>query len=560
MATDGGKTEVSPNGNGEIDADAPALVDMKSIVEETSADLKIHENSPTRNWVSASRASKAEENETKDPDGNRKKSNKAGNEDESSTSPLTNNGDINRYGDGNTDEPLNAGANNDDDKPTDELSNTEKTKQFIKQFRKICGRFVNDDRVQWTMVACIIVNSLMMGFATMDWVKNSEELEEGFEEADRVFLAIFTIELALHFIYLQFKMFLDGWLVFDFIVIVASLISTSLEQDVSSFQIFRLLRIFRVFRLVTRVKIMKDLILALFGVMPRMGAIFLMLLLIFYIFAVMFTQIFSDAKYIKTNKCDGITEGDKIPYFKSLEQSMMTLFQLMTMDEWASIVRALMSDYPRLSWILVIIFVIISGFIVVNLIVAVICDAISSLSDGNKAALQGRGYDDDDSQITRVELRDQLETIEDQIGDLTRIQARTFHTLQYLTQQLQLEKEKTGDKDGKDGNDNRENLQMKKDKRATMMKKTLSGERSRRRGFAQTGFKSKRKNYTDTWTQEGSDKTLRREMVSNFAKSARQLQKMRDKEETIAKFAKSARELQRFRDQEESLRKTRNFK
>ncbi len=282
--------------------------------------------------------------------------------------------------------------------------------------------------------------------------------------------------------------------------------------------------------------------------MPRMIAILLMLLLIFYIFAVMFTQLYSEATYPEGYE----NEGEPIIYFSNLEQSFLTLFQLMTMDEWANVVRDLIPQY-RYSWLFLVIFVVITGLIVVNLIVAVICDAISTLSDPDKARLQGN-YDED-SETTRIELREQIDTIEDQIGDLTRIQARTFHTLQYLTQQLQMEKEKSSElkRDSaseenvrRNSGDNKDN----KDKRSEMMRKTNSAERSRRKGFAQTGFISKRKNYTDTWTQEGSDKSLRQAMITNFAKSARELQKMRDREESTAQFAKSLRELKIMREEE----------
>ena len=251
-----------------------------------------------------------------------------------------------------------------------------------------------------------------------------------------------------------------------------------------------------------------------------------MLLLIFYIFAVMFTQLFA-----------GFTPEDpaETNYFETLDQSMLSLFQLMTMDEWAEIVRALQPQYSW-AWLPLILFVIISGFIVVNLIVAVICDAIGALDEKEKAKFHGHANgNNSDSEMTNLKLRDQLEMIEDQIGDLTRVQARTFHTLQYLTQELRMEKEESnnGATDAAASNaapsppeDNvRGNPPEKNDKRNNKMKKTL-GERSRRTGLNQPGYT--RKTYRDTWKEEGNEKTLRRAVVSNFAKSARQLKKMRE--------------------------------
>lgn len=70
---------------------------------------------------------------------------------------------------------------------------------------------------------------------------------------------------------------MDGWLVFDLVIVV---LSWSLE----SLQIIRAFRIFRALRIITRIETMRNLVAALFDIMPRLGAITALLLLIFYIF------------------------------------------------------------------------------------------------------------------------------------------------------------------------------------------------------------------------------------------------------------------------------------
>ena len=87
-------------------------------------------------------------------------------------------------------------------------------------------------------------------------------------------------------------------------------------------QVIRAFRIFRASRLITRIETMRNLLLAIFNVMPKMTAIFLLLILIFFIFGVMFTTLF------KGMYLDGeLTE----PFFESLFYSFFTLFQMMTM-------------------------------------------------------------------------------------------------------------------------------------------------------------------------------------------------------------------------------------
>jgi hypothetical protein len=164
-----------------------------------------------------------------------------------------------------------------------------------------------------------------------------------------------------------------------------------------------------------------------------MSAIGLMLALIFYIFAVMFTTLFVELHQ------ETVENPTEFNYFGDMGLAMFTLYQMMTLDNWAPICREVMLTYSW-AWVPFVSFVIISGFIVVNLIIAVICDAISSLHKDDKAKLQG-GYESADaSTSTPMEIREQLDCLEEQMEELTRIQARTFHTLQYLTRQMQMHK------------------------------------------------------------------------------------------------------------------------
>merc|ERR1712238_249288 len=181
------------------------------------------------------------------------------------------------------------------------------------------------------------------------------------------------------------------------------------------------------------------------------------------------------------------------------------------------------------------------------------------------ANLHGQYESDSDSssRTWELELREQLDSLEDQMVNITRIQARTFHTLQYLTQQLrtqkeakekanQLEKEGTGTSIPPFSKSNSNNNNSKDDDERDSNKETSSSKPTRflRRGASMNSItknnnngnsknneKNKRSlqnnrvNYTETWTQQGSQKALRRASVSHFAQAARELQKVRDEEE-----------------------------
>merc|ERR1712129_591790 len=124
------------------------------------------------------------------------------------------------------------------------------------------------------------------------------------------------------------RLFYDGWLVFDFIIVF-------LSWSFQEVQVIRAFRILRALRLISRVKNLRNLVMALFDALPRLSAIMLLLTLVFYIFAVMFTSLFRDLYK------DGLTDVD---YFGRLDFTFFTLMQILTLD-WAGPVRMVMAEY-----------------------------------------------------------------------------------------------------------------------------------------------------------------------------------------------------------------------
>lgn len=124
----------------------------------------------------------------------------------------------------------------------------------FQNIRSVSGRLVNEDRTQIIIVTMIAINALMMGIGTFPFVTEDPEISFTFDLVDTIFLVIFTIELGFQLLHYGYKLLLDGWLVFDLIVIVIS-------WSFSSVQIIRAFRIFRALRLITRITIMKNLVL-----------------------------------------------------------------------------------------------------------------------------------------------------------------------------------------------------------------------------------------------------------------------------------------------------------
>ena len=235
--------------------------------------------------------------------------------------------------------------------------------------RRSVGKLVNNEYVQITIILLIVLNGILIGLSTTAWVQDSDKRSIVVENIDLVFLVIFTIEIVMQLYYYALALFLDAWLVFDLVVVILSwcaILITDENGEEGSFQVLRAFRIFRGARLVTRVAPLRDLVLALGEVLPKMYAIVGLLIVIFYVFAVLFTEQFSDVPL-------------EYDYFTTLHDSFLSCFQMMTM-EWVDICRPLMESEKQ-AWWSIVAFVMIAGFIVFNLIVAVVVEAVSATED-----------------------------------------------------------------------------------------------------------------------------------------------------------------------------------
>ena len=245
--------------------------------------------------------------------------------------------------------------------------------------------------IESPIIILIILNAIQMGLGTFNFVTQNPEIEDAFELVDKIFLIIFTVEVSLNFLhYIRFdrivitngrlsfpalspdedaeRLEIRPWLIFDASVVILSWAFASLS-------IVRAFRILRVLRLISKVESMKNVVNALITVMPKMGLVAFLLSLMLLVFGIAFTMLFSDLYE------EGYTQYD---YFSRIDITFLTLFQIMTFDSWHGVARSVMAVYPW-SWILFIMWTILTGFIVVNLIIAIICESLVTMTEDEKA-------------------------------------------------------------------------------------------------------------------------------------------------------------------------------
>ena len=217
---------------------------------------------------------------------------------------------------------------------------------------------------------------------------------------DSAALWIFTIEIGLKIWLYRGRFFRGGWNIFDFtIVAIAWLPATG------PLSVLRALRIIRVLRVVSLIPQMRAVVGALLKALPGMGSILAVLMLVFYIAAVMATKLF----------------GETFPdWFGSIAASLFSLFQIMTLESWSmGIVRPVMEQHPG-AWAFFVPFIIVTTFTVLNLFIALIVNSMQSLQAETSESLRTEAVIAHDERELLLQRIDALTTEVRQVRSMIR--------------------------------------------------------------------------------------------------------------------------------------------
>lgn len=209
------------------------------------------------------------------------------------------------------------------------------------------------------IITIILINGAVLGIQTIEGLTPSSMLI--LDMVDKICLTIFVIELSMKLVIYRTSFFKRGWNIFDFIIVGISLIPAS-----GQLSILRALRILRLLRLITTVDSIRRVVSGMLIAIPGVGSVGALLLIFFYIGAVISTTLF----------------GDLFPqWFGNLGRSMYSLFQIMTLESWSmGIVRPVMEAFPY-AWIFFIPFIMVTTFMVLNLFIGIIVDAIATVKE-----------------------------------------------------------------------------------------------------------------------------------------------------------------------------------
>ena len=231
---------------------------------------------------------------------------------------------------------------------------------------------------QNTILIVIAINAIIMGLQTSPAIEAA--VGPVLAVLDYICLGIFIIEIILKLFAYGIRFFTDGWNWFDLIIVVCSVFSGLAFLKV--LRVFRIFRIFRTFkalkglramRLVSRLDKLRMIIGAIGRSIPGISWSAVLLLLIYYILALIGTTLF----------------GEAFPdWFGSIAKSLYTLFQVMTLESWSMGISRPVMEVFGWAWVYFVPFVLISSFVIMNVVVGIVVNSISEvqaeLSAGKK--------------------------------------------------------------------------------------------------------------------------------------------------------------------------------
>ncbi len=221
--------------------------------------------------------------------------------------------------------------------------------------KKFCEKLAANLFLEYFIIALILFNALILGLETDKTI--TQHYGEWLIRGNQLILGIFILEACIKIIAVAPRYqdyFANGWNLFDFTIIILSIIPFSAEYAM----IARLLRLLRILRLVSRVGQLRLIVVTLLRSIPSMGHVMLLMMMLMYIYAIIGYHLFHQA----------IPEN-----WGSLGQSLLTLSTIATLEGWPEHMAKCLQITPY-AWIYFISFIIFATFIIINLFIAIVLD------------------------------------------------------------------------------------------------------------------------------------------------------------------------------------------
>jgi voltage-gated sodium channel len=275
------------------------------------------------------------------------------------------------------------------------------------------ARIADSTRFQALIFGVIVVNAIVLGLETYSSLdREAGSLLSGLNDAC---LGVFVVELAIRITAYGSRpqdFFRDGWNVFDFVVITAAF-APGLRENATLLRLVRLLRIVRIVSVLPDVRV---LIRGMVRSVPPIASMGVLALLLIYLYGMVGWILF----------------GSEDPQrWGNIGDAMLSLFVMLTLEQWPTYLRQGMEIHSW-SWIYFVSYVLIAGFLVINILIGIVINAMEGARREERALAraarrellaaeaehEAARAEREAAQAEHEELAELVQTLRDTIDDL----------------------------------------------------------------------------------------------------------------------------------------------
>lgn len=270
---------------------------------------------------------------------------------------------------------------------------------------------ISHDAFEFGILLVIILNSVKM--ALDDPLSNFVSSET--KTIENIFIGLYCVEMMLKifaygFVFGRGSYLRDAWNIMDFVIVVTSLMPffINLSFSVNS---LRAIRVLRPLKTITKVKVLKMIVRTLFLSFSLVLDSLYILVFVMIIFAIAGTQLFSG---VLKNRCleeaTGILSGTfcanndvclqrfgvgfscakgiaspnfSINNFDTFLWSMLSVFQILTMEGWSTIMIQLEESYSAVCFLYCVAIVFLCEYVLLNITLAILKYKYAQVKDNS---------------------------------------------------------------------------------------------------------------------------------------------------------------------------------
>jgi hypothetical protein len=238
---------------------------------------------------------------------------------------------------------------------------------------KIFKRIVDSKYFGHGIMIAILINTSSMG---IEHHNQNEKLTEALEVSNVIFTTIFALEMVM-------KILADGifgylanfYNVFDASIVFVSIWEIVDDTDAGGLSVLRTFRLLRVLKLVRFLPALRRQLIVLMRTMDNVATFMMLLFLFIFIFSILGMHLFG-CKFCWINK-HSETECDRAN-FDSLLWAIVTVFQILTQEDWNLVLYNGMASSGPLASLYFIALMTIGNYVLFNLLVAILVEGFQA--------------------------------------------------------------------------------------------------------------------------------------------------------------------------------------